>query len=238
MDKGWQHNYDHGKKLFEEKKYDTALQYLEKVTGEKNNFADVYNMLGFIYYSGSRFEDAIRSFKRAIEINPNYTEAALNLSVVYNELGMFKESGEAYMHAKDTRIDPQSYLDPYVKGKLANMHAGIGMIYKDLGYYAQSVEEFRKALELRPEFVDLRTHLGAVYRDMKDYSSSVRELEEAVKTNPDYPAARIQLGLTFYTMGQHERAKTEWLKVLRHQPDNKMAQMYMNLLLTPSRQTP
>ncbi len=238
MDKGWQHNYDHGKKLFEEKKYDTALQYLEKVTGEKNNFADVYNMLGLIYYGDSRFEDAIKSFKRAIEINPNYTEASLNLSVVYNELGMFDQSSEIYLHAKETRTDTQSYLDPYVKGKLANMHAGLGTIYKDLGFYAQAVEEFRKALELRPEFVDLRTHLGAVYRDMLDYANSVRELEDAIKTNPEYAPARIQLGLTCYTMGQHERAKTEWLKVLRQQPDNKMAQMYMNLLLTPSRPLP
>lgn len=234
MDKGWQHNYDHGKKLFEEKRYDTSLQYLEMVASEKNNFADVYNMLGFIYYTQSRFEDAIGSFKRALELNPCYTEASLNLSVVYNELGMFEKSREIYSLAKETKKDPESYLDPFVKGKLANMHAGIGTIYKDLGYYSQAADEYRRALELRPEFVDLKAHLGAVYRDMKDFPRAVKELEEAVKINPNYHVSRIQLGLTYYTMGQHERAKTEWLTVLRTQPDNKMAQMYMNLLLAPS----
>lgn len=235
MEKGWQHFYELGKKAFEERKYDTALLYLEKVAGEKDNFADVYNMLGLIYYNNSRFEDAIRCFSKAVEINPNYTEATLNLSVVYNELGQFDKSGEIYMMAKNTKGETHSYLDPFVKGKLANMHDSLATIYKDLGYYREAAEEYRKALRLRPDFADIKTNLGAVYRDMKDYHAAIKEFEEAIKANPDYPAARIQLGLTYYVMGHHERAKTEWLKVLRKSPDNKMAQMYLNLLLTPSR---
>lgn len=234
MEKGWQHYYDLGKKAFEDKKYDVALLYLEKVAGEKNSFADVYNMLGLIYYINSRFDDAIRCFTRAIEINPGYTEAALSLSVVYNELGQFDKSGAIYMSAKQTGTPAQPYLDPYVMGKLANMHDALATIYKDLGYYPEAAEEYRKALKLRPEFVDIKTNLGAVYRDMKDYAGAIKELEDAIRLNPDYPTARIQLGLTYYVMGQHEKAKTEWLKVLRGFPENKMAQMYLNLLLTPS----
>jgi tetratricopeptide (TPR) repeat protein len=233
MDKGWQHNYDLGKRSFDERKYDTALQYLEKVAAEKNQFADVYNMLGLIYYNNSRFEDAIKAFKKAIEINPAYTEASLNLSVVYNELGQFERSSEVYAVAKEGRKDAKSYLDPYVKGKLANMHSGLGSIYKDLGFYSEAADEFRKALKLRPEFADIKTSLGVVLRDMKDFDSALKELEDAVRENPDYTQSRVQLGLTYYAMGQHEKAKTEWLKVLRANPADKVAQMYMNLLLTP-----
>lgn len=233
MEKGWQHNYDLGKKFFDERKYDAALQYLEKVAAEKNQFADVYNMLGFIYYSNSRFEDAIRAFRKAIEINPAYTEASLNLSVVYNELGQFERSSEVYAQAKEGRKDAKSYLDPYVRGKLANMHSGLGEIYKDLGFYQEAADEFRKALILCPEFVDIRTSLGVVCRDMRDFQGALKELEESLRENPDYTHARIQLGLTHYTMGQHEKAKTEWLKVLRANPEDRLAQMYMNLLLTP-----
>lgn len=235
MDKGWQHNYDLGKKAFEERHFDKALQYLEKVASEKTSFADVYNMLGLIYYGQSRFEDAIGSFRKALEINPSYTEVSLNLSVVYNELGQFEKSSEVYAGAKEARKETESYLDPYVRGKLSNMHASIASIYKDLGLYAEAAGEYKKALALCPDFVDIRTSLGVVYRDMTDFASAISELEAALKTSPEYPVARIQLGLTYYSMGQHEKAKTEWLKVLRKHPDDKMAQMYMNLLLTPSR---
>jgi len=234
MEKGTQHNYDLGKKAFDEKKYDTAQQYLEKVAVERAGYADVHNMLGLIYYEQSRFDDALKSFHKALDINPSYTEAALNLSVIYNELGRFDKSVEAYGLAKQGRTGAHSYLDPYVKGKLANMHADLGTIYKDLGFYTEAVEEYKKALRLRPEFVDLKTSLGVVYRDLRDFNSAVRVLQEAVGQNPGYPSSRIQLGLTFYVMGQHEKAKTEWLKVLREHPRDRMAQMYMNLLLSPS----
>ncbi|HBG45493.1 MAG TPA: hypothetical protein DDW94_00725 [Deltaproteobacteria bacterium] len=235
MEKGWQHNYDLGKRAFDEKKLDTAQQYLEKVAIEKSGYADVHNMLGLIYYNATRFEDAIRSFMKAIEINPDYTEASLNLSVVYNELGQFDKSSEVYSLAKLARRGAESYLDPYVKGKLANMHADLGLIYKDLGFYTEAAEEFKKALRLRPEFVDIRTSLGVVYRDMKDFESAIREFNETIKEHPDYPGSRIQLGLTHYVMGQRDLAKAEWLKVLGENPGNKMAQMYMNLLRTPAK---
>ncbi|MBW7956760.1 MAG: tetratricopeptide repeat protein [Deltaproteobacteria bacterium] len=234
MEKGWQHEYDLGKRAFDERDYDAALVHLEKVAAEKTGFADVHNMLGLVYYNASRHEDAIAAFRRAIEINPSYTEASLNLAVVYNELGRFDKSAEVYTLAKQARQGSHSYLDPFVKGKLANMHSNLARIYKDMGFYAEAVEEYRKALRLRPEFADIRTSLGVSCRDMRDYNAAVRELQEAVRQNPSYPDSRIQLGLTYYAMGQRENARTEWQGVLRDHPDHKMARMYMNLLLAPA----
>jgi tetratricopeptide (TPR) repeat protein len=232
MENGWQQNYELGRKAFEEKRYDAALECLEKVVKEKKNFADVFNMLGLLYYHSSRFELAMKAFQRALEINPYYTEAALNLSVVLNELGRFDESREKYSAARNARGETGTYLDQHVKGKIANMHADLGLIYKDLGCYTEAVDEYRKALALRPEFVDIKVSLGTVYRDMRDFSSSVRELSEAAALNPLNPVSRVQLGLTYYVMGFHEKARTEWLKVLEAHPSEKMARMYLNLLAT------
>ncbi|MEE9614973.1 MAG: tetratricopeptide repeat protein [Thermodesulfobacteriota bacterium] len=232
MAESWHEHYEAGKQAFEEKEYGTAIKHLMKVAEEKDYFADVFNMLGILYYNNGRYEEAARALEKAIKINPNYTEAALNLSVVYNEMGEFEKSQDAYAVAKkaEKREDEHFALDPFVKGKLANMHAAIGSVYKDLAFYSEAVDAYRKALLLRPEFVDIKINLGMVYRDMKDFSRSVRELEDAAKMNAAYHAARVQLGLTYYAMGQRDRAKAEWLKVLRFDPNDKMANMYMNLL--------
>jgi len=234
MDKGWRHRYESAKKAFEAKKFDTALVLLEGITAEKNNYADVYNMLGLVYYYGSRLDDAVGAFERAVEINPGYTEASLNLAVVYNELGKFDSSTRAYNQAKESRKEADSYLDPYVLGKLANMHAGIGSIYKDLGFYPQAVDEYKKALTLRPDCEDIRTDLGVAYRDMRDFANSIKELSDAVAFNPDYLKASVQLGLTYYMMGDSDRARAEWKQVLERHPGDKMARMYMKLLAAPS----
>jgi len=234
LDKGWEHRYEAAKKAFESKKYDQALELLEEVAAEKNSYPDIYNMLGLVYYYFQRHEEAVLAFKRAIELNPNYTEASLNLAVVYNELGSFADSEKAYSLARESRHEARSYLDPYVRGKIANMHAGLGNIYKDLGYYPQAAEEYRKALVLRPEFADIKTELGIAYRDMREFPRAIKELQDAVKLAPEYPNPRVQLGLTYYLMGQHERARTEWAEVIKAHPDDKLARMYLSLVTAPS----
>lgn len=230
-DDGWQRSYEDGKRAFEKGDFAKALELFNRVLDVKDGFADVHNMVGIIHHSSNRMEQAVESFQRALDINPRYTEALLNLAVALNEMGEYDKADSVYELAKEAASgEPGTYLDPFVKGKLANMHAELGAIYKSLGINEEAVHEYRKALSLRPDFVDIKTQLGVVFRDMKDYSRAAKLLEEAANINPRYTPARIQLGLTYYLMGERERAKAEWLKVLHEDPDHRLANMYLNLL--------
>ncbi|MCK5236538.1 MAG: tetratricopeptide repeat protein, partial [Deltaproteobacteria bacterium] len=162
-----------------------------------------------------------------------------NLSIVYNEVGEFDKGMEVYQRAKEAELGDMgtqkakmidSYLDPNVKGKVANMHADIGHIYKDLNMLDNAIVEYEKALVLSPGFVDIKTMLGAVYREKRNFTEALKHLEEAVALNPDFTPSRVQLGLTYYVMGQIENSRNEWLKVLKKSPDDKLARMYMNLI--------
>jgi tetratricopeptide (TPR) repeat protein len=231
MKNGWEEHYEAGKRAFEEHDYSAARQALEKVVKVKDNFADIFNMLGICYYNDGFRNEAIKAFKKALELNPGYTEASLNLSVVYNERGDFDKAHDTYSKAKKSeQSSPETYLDPYVKGKVANMHAELGTVYKYLYLYQDAVREYRKALALRPGFVDIKTNLGIVYRTMKEYGKSVRELEDVIGLKPEYTPARVQLGLTYYLMGKHEKARAEWLEALRTDPEDKLTRMYINLI--------
>lgn len=230
MHKEWHLNYELGKKAFEEKKYEVARHHLENVLTEKTTFADVYNMLGFINYIKGKYTEAVDLFKQALKINPRYTEAALNLSVAYNEIGEIDKAKDVYSDAKKVENVGPFFLDPYVEGKLANMHADIGAIYMDLGIYSEAADEYKKAATLRPSFADIRTKLGSAYRDMKEFGKAIEELTEAVKLNDKYLPGRIQLGLTYYTMGDYDRARQEWQKALAINPDDKVAKMYLSMV--------
>ncbi len=155
----------------------------------------------------------------------------MNLSVVYNEMGEYEKAQEAYALAKlSSGHEESTYLDPYVKGRLSNMHADIGNIYKDLGRYDEAMKEYKMALGLRPDFVDIKVNLAAVYRDLKDYAKAINILKEAIDLKETFFAARVQLGLTYYTMGEMDKAKAEWLAVLKKDPSEPLANMYINLL--------
>ncbi|MES3038493.1 MAG: tetratricopeptide repeat protein, partial [Bdellovibrionota bacterium] len=65
---------------------------------------EVFQMLGTIYYDQGQFNKAIRTFKRAIEIDPNYTDASVGLSIILNDLGRYEEGRKVFE-------DAQSLLD-------------------------------------------------------------------------------------------------------------------------------
>src|SRR5215467_10921305 len=134
-------------------------------------------MLGVVYHSQGRFSDAEEAFETALRLNPRYTEAALNLSVTYNDRGKYDRAREVYTRAVSASASQPDALDQFARGKLANMHADLGAAYASFGRFDDAVREYLRALELCPEFADLRVRLGNVYCNMGVHNSAIAELE-------------------------------------------------------------
>lgn len=219
-----------GKECFDNKNYTKAERYFSDVVKKYSNFADVYNMLGLIYHEQGKFGKAHKAFEKALKLNPNYIEASLNLAVTYNDLGKYKQAKEIYTRAKKVSQEHAGGLDPFAKGKLANMHAEIGDIYKGIGMYDDAVEEFKKALILRPKFIDIKTKLADTYREQGNVDKAIKEYLDAKKISRHYPQIGINLGIAYYTEGKTAKAKSEWKEVLVKDPNNKSAKMYLKLV--------
>ena len=89
-----------GKEAFNKQDYETAERCIKDVIKKKAVFPDLYNMLGLIYHERGKYGLAHKAFEKALELNPNYTEASLNLSVTYNDLGKYTEAKAGYTKAK------------------------------------------------------------------------------------------------------------------------------------------
>ncbi|HSH70353.1 MAG TPA: tetratricopeptide repeat protein, partial [Deferrisomatales bacterium] len=189
--------YHQGREAFEENRYEEARRYFNRLTESGCRFADVFNMLGAIAFSLGDYAGARAQFATAVELNPRYTEAHLNLAVTLNETGDYGSAAMAYEGAGQASTPAQGGIDPYVKGRLANLHADIGEIYHGLGLHEESVTEYSKALALGPLFPDLRVRLGILYRDMGEYQKALDEFGKVKQDHPDFPAAGVQLGITY-----------------------------------------
>jgi tetratricopeptide (TPR) repeat protein len=209
--------------------WDAAEKVLVQVTERHRGFADVWSMLGVIWHGQGKLVEAQGAFEQAMALAPGYTEAALNLAVTYNDLGKYKEARDVYARViQRTRAAPRS-LDPFVKGKLANLHAEVAAAYTAHALYPEAVREYHHALELCPTFGDLRTRLALVLRDAGELGEAARELEIVKTTQPRYLPARIALGTTLYMLGRRDDAAREWQAVLAEDPENKAAHMYLRV---------
>lgn len=224
--------YEKGFDAFEKANYEEAQRHFENLISSGHFFADVLNKLGFILSMKGEHEKAVDYLKKALDINPNYTEAAINLAFVLSELGKYEESLAIREKIKKNVVTPKDKkaADPYVLGKIANLHGDIAERYIELGWLEEAIQELKKAVHLRPAFVDLRTKLAILEREQGRIDEAIEHLTQCLLENPNYLPAYVQLGLSYYTMGEYELAKKQWENVLEKDPDNTIAKTYMNML--------
>ena len=217
-----------GREHFQRSEFEKAEYLLRQVAAKADRYADVHHMLGVIAHNNGDFTRAETHFEKAVNLNPNYTEAQLSLMVTYNELGKYDAARRLYGQVRARTHAGEA--DPFVKGKLANMHAELAQAYVDASMPGQGVAELQKAVHLSPEFVDLRVRLGILYRDMGELRLAREQLEAARELNPHYIQGRMSLGTLLLGAGEHEAARHEFEMVLKLDREHKTAHMYMRLL--------
>ena len=223
--------YSLGKNAFNRKDHEGARESFEKLIEIAPGFADVWNMLGQIHHHEGDPEQAAECFEKALEINPRYADAQYNLAVTYSEIGEYEKAQRIYDQARKTeRGQGDSRIpDANVRAKLANMHAEIADIYHGLGLHDDAVEQYRKALSLRPEFPDIRLRLGQALFDGGKKPAAIAELQEVKLNRPDFLKARAVLGMFLFSTGKIEEARKEWRDILADNPDFERAKVYLEL---------
>lgn len=219
-----------GREHYGKREFEKAETLLRQVLEVDDRFADVHDMLGVIAHARGNFLAAEHHFERALQLNPSYTEAALNLAVTYNDRGKYEAAREIYKRIQGKPTGSLQTLDPFARGKLANMHADLAQAYSDCGLPREAVIELEKAVALCPHFADLRTRLGSLLRELGEPARAKEHYEAAIASRPNYMVARVQLGVTLLSLGEIAAAEETWKRVLEVEPDNPQVKMYLRML--------
>lgn len=96
-----QEYYELGSLFLDKKLYSQAVNVLNralksKETVEPENQALVYNALGYAYFAQEQYDLAIKNYKEALKLYPEYVTAINNLGNVYEKKQMTTKALETY----------------------------------------------------------------------------------------------------------------------------------------------
>ncbi|MFQ5847607.1 MAG: tetratricopeptide repeat protein [Candidatus Methylomirabilales bacterium] len=215
--------------LFQAGRYEEAEVLLLEIAQQNPLYANVYNMLGFIYSQRDAPDKAVELFRQALSVNPAYTEARLNLAITLADSGAYSEAIREYGLAKEREQAKAPTLPTHAQARLANAHDELAKAYQELGLYPQAVQEYEKAIALAPHFPDLHCNLARCYMEAGDGDRAEAALGRALELHPAYADALVQLGLLHYQRRETLQAISAWEKALASDPGNVLAQIYLRM---------
>jgi tetratricopeptide (TPR) repeat protein len=224
------------RECFDKQEYKKAQVVLSEIIESDDRNVDALFLLANIFHINGEIGKAIKAFTKVLNLNPEHTDAAISLSVLYNDIGQYEDAKKVFDTANE-RVKGKNkgsglMEDKHINKKFASKHYEIADLYLSYNRYDEALFEFNKVIGLDPENLEARIKIAKVYAKKGFIAKAIEELRNLKNEEPSYAPARIALGVIHYGNGNVLEAQAEWEKVLMKDPFHAEASMYMNLSKT------
>lgn len=154
-----------------------SLTLWSKTVITSPNSSIAHGSLGRAYQDLGQLAEAIREYKKAIEIFPNDYKAYYNLGVLYDGQGALKEAVANYK--RTIAINPA----------FINAHFNLGNIYHNQGLLEEAIHHYRKLTELDPTDYEARNNLGVAYARQGKLDQAIAQWENVLEMDPQNKSA-------------------------------------------------
>ncbi len=216
--------------------------------------AMAYTLDGYIKYDEKNFDEAIKLFRKAIEIDPKSVDAYNNWAYILYErkdydsaISLYKKSLEINpdyfytYHYMGMALAGQKKYDEAIanynksillNGKYADVYEDFGNALSELQKYDESIQMYNKGIDLDPNSFHWYVMLGNVFLKQKKYDDAIDSYSKAISLNPGSAEAIRNLGDILFVQQKYPEASAEYKKLIRIDPENKDTYPYTKLAIT------
>jgi tetratricopeptide (TPR) repeat protein len=209
--------------------YKMAEPILQQMLLQNTRNPEVYQMLATIYYDKGQFSKAIKTFKRALEIDPTYTDASVGLSIILNDLGKYDEGKQVFVDAQDQLEKKSGKNDPFIDEKLSSKHEELADLYFQYKRYNEALEQLLKAQRLSTRKAEITMRISEVYVHLGQSERAIKDLRALIREYPHFIPARLKLGVIYYNSNNIAEATEQWENILMRDPQHPEALRYLKM---------
>ena len=171
-----------------------ALRVIQPALHDPEQRAAAYHLQGDILSALDRTDEAIDSYRAAIECNPQMVNARLRLGQLLCDLGKHEEAIQQLLAVQ--RLNP---LQPMAR-------VSLGDALRAQGRLDDAIEHYRAASELNAKLGVPFARLGEAYLEKDLLAEAIEALKTAVRVDPQLFDPQVDLGRAYLRLGQYQEA--------------------------------
>ena len=174
------------------------------------------------------FAKAVRYFKEAVELDPDYSRAYAMLALTYWESHHNFWNQSLGVPWYGARIRAQTYLQKAMKNPSALVYQVESRILIGLHEHEEALNSAERAITMDPNDADSYLNMAYALIHAGRPEESFDFINTAIRINPNYPAYYLfVLGLAHFNMDQFEAAANAFERALQRNPVNYVPLIYL-----------
>ena len=175
--------------------YPQSKVFASKALELDPKLAEAHNALaGYKLNYEWNLAEAEKEYLRAIELNPNYSQAHGGFGTYFQAVGRLDRAIEERSLAE--KLDP---LSPFTV-------ANAGYPYYYAHQYDEAIKHYSKALELDPNYSWAHLWIGQAYLQKEMYKEAIDEINQAIRLSNGDTRARATLAHAYAVAGRRDDA--------------------------------
>lgn len=169
--------------------------------------AVLFDIIGIAHASLGKYDEAIASYKIAVQIKPDYAAALNNLGNAQIEHSEFDGAIVSFQRALK--------IEPTFSEALNNL----GLVWRKKGNTVAAITHFRQAIKIRPNFANAYRNCGDALRADDDLDAAVGCYQSAIALDPRAPETHNNLGIVLHQKGNLGAAIASFKQAIHYRPD-------------------
>ncbi|MBS1616851.1 MAG: tetratricopeptide repeat protein [Bacteroidetes bacterium] len=160
-----------------------------------------YYLKGMVYKELKDTSKAISSFQTALNVKPDYRDAAIQLGQIYSQ--NHNKLGLDY-YAAAFKMDTTDVFPLYARG----------MYFQNEKNFEAAKEEYRHCVERDPQYADAVFAMGYILLQQDSFSKARRQFDLVTRISPADARAYYNRGLCSELMGDKDAAAADYRQAL------------------------
>jgi len=240
----------HAKNLEQQGRIAETLEIYSAINEVAPKFPDIHNSIARLKISMKDYLSAKEHLEKALELNPKYKDAHVNLIKLLVLEENFDEACKQALKLEELAEGEEARIVKELMGHLAaeerdlvlqdlkdiimnrddytSLYLRLGIELFNKHRYKEAVPELQKYLQHKPRYADVMHILGVCYMELKDFQSAIDSFLSSLSINQDFVLSRIHLAMSYREIGKIEEAERAFRKVLESDPENKLAVRFLS----------